>query len=61
MTSGSIVPDTPQPLIELISVSKSYREGELTHRVIDSVDVTIAAGDSRIRAVHHPSNRGSGA
>jgi len=44
-TSDSIVPDPPQPLIELVSVSKSYREGERTHLVLDSVDTSIAVGE----------------
>jgi len=45
MTSDSIVPDPPRPLIELDSVSKSYREGERTHLVLDSVDAAIAVGE----------------
>jgi len=45
MTSDSIVPDPPQPLIELDSVSKSYREGGRTHQVLDSVDTTIVVGE----------------
>ena len=45
MASGSIVPDTPQPLIELRSVSKSYREGDRHHQVLDSVNQTIATGE----------------
>ena len=45
MTSDSIVPDPPRPLIELVSVSKSYREGERTHLVLDSVDTSIAVGE----------------
>lgn len=45
VASGSIVPDTPQPLIELRSVSKSYREGDRHHRVLDSVNQTIATGE----------------
>jgi len=44
-TSRSILPDTRQPLIELSSVSKSYREGERTHLVLDSVATTIAVGE----------------
>ena len=44
-TSDSIVPDPPQPLIELASVSKSYREGDRTHLVLDSVATTIAVGE----------------
>jgi len=45
MTSASIVPDAQQPLIELCSVSKSYREGDRTHLVLDSVDASIAQGE----------------
>jgi putative ABC transport system ATP-binding protein len=45
MTSGSILPDTPQPLIELHSVSKSYAEGGRSHLVLDAVNTTITAGE----------------
>jgi len=45
MTSGSIVPDPQQPLIELCSVSKSYREGDRSHLVLDSVDTTVDVGE----------------
>jgi len=44
-TSGRIVPDDPEALIGLDSVSKSYREGERSHLVLDSVDATIATGE----------------
>jgi len=45
VTSGSIVPDPSQPLVELRSVSKSYREGDRHHRVLESVDQTIGTGE----------------
>lgn len=44
-TSGSIVPETPEPLVELRSVSKSYREGDRKHQVLDQVDLTISRGE----------------
>jgi putative ABC transport system ATP-binding protein len=44
-TSGSIVPDTSRPLIELDRVSKSYREGDRSHVVLDAVETTIATGE----------------
>lgn len=45
VASGSIVPDPSQPLIELRSVAKSYREGDRHHQVLESVDQTIGAGE----------------
>ena len=44
-TSGSIVPETPEPLVELRSISKSYREGDRQHLVLDRVDLTISTGE----------------
>jgi len=44
-TPGGIVSDEPQPLIELRSVSKSYREGERSHRVLDRAEARLVAGE----------------
>ena len=44
-TSGRIVPDLSQTLIELVGVSKSYREGDRTHQVLDGVDASVARGE----------------
>jgi putative ABC transport system ATP-binding protein len=33
------------PLIDLHGISKSYREGDQTHRVLDGVDLSIATGE----------------
>ena len=44
-TSGSIVPDAPRPLIELRSVTKTYREGDRSHLVLDQVDTRIVVGE----------------
>ena len=45
MTSGSIVSDSQRPLIELRSLSKSYREGDRQHLVLDDVNTRIATGE----------------
>ena len=44
-TSGGILQDTSRPLIELRAVSKSYREGDRDHLVLDRVNATIAVGE----------------
>ena len=44
-TSGGILQDTSQALIELRAVSKSYREGDRDHLVLHHVDLSVAVGE----------------
>ena len=37
--------DAVKPIIEIESVSKSYREGDLDHVVLDGASATIAEGE----------------
>lgn len=44
-TSDRIIQDRSAPLIELQGVSKSYREGDQEHLVLNRVDVAITSGE----------------